>query len=120
MADREHALWAHEQCQVALAARADSARRGTLGAEPGKPGQDSARAAVWPPPACTDSVAARVARMPAESVTVADREHATAARQQCEIALATPAPNPRNAASAWSAGALAIGAALFVILVLTL
>jgi hypothetical protein len=120
VADREHALWAHEQCQVALAARADSARRGTLGAAPGTAARAGADSAVWPPPACTDSVAARVARMPPDSVTVADRQHAAAARQECEIALASPPPPPVNAASGWSTGALAIGAALFVILVLTL
>jgi len=120
VADREHALWAHEQCQVALAARADSARQGTLGAAPGTPARRGTGTSVWPPPACTDTVAARVARMPAESVSVADREHAAVARQDCEIALATPPPPPANAASGWSAGVIAIGAALFVILALTL
>jgi hypothetical protein len=120
LADREHALWAHEQCQVALAARADSARRGTLGLAPGAAARIGADSAVWPPRACTDSIAARVARMPSDSVTAADRQHAAAAREECEIALASPPPPAANAASGWSTGVIAIGAALFVILVLTL
>ncbi len=39
------------------------------------------------PAPCTDSIAARVARLPAESVTVADREHALWAQAECKVAL---------------------------------
>ena len=45
-------------------------------------------AAFGPQPApCTDSITARVARLPTESVTVADREHALWAQAQCRAAL---------------------------------
>lgn len=117
VADREHALWTHEQCRVALDSQARAAAQPAPTAT-GAPG--AARAATWPPPACEDSIASRVARMPADSVSAADRQHAEAARQECERALAAPPPAARNAASRNQSAVWMIGAGLVVVMMLFL
>jgi hypothetical protein len=119
VADREHALWAQEECLSALAAQASGASQAAA-PDSASHGAAAGRhaAAPWPPPPCTDSVAARVARMPAESVSVADRDHAAAARQACERALAARPPAPTNPASSNSATAwLLAGVAIVLVLV---
>ena len=111
VADREHALWSQTECKAALdsLARAQAAAAG---------GRRSRTSTTWPPPACKDSIAARVARMPAESVSVADREHATKARQECAQELAAAPAAPANPASANPLAAIAIGAGVVLLLAL--
>lgn len=118
VADREHALWAREECRVALAAQLDSARRSaTPGtASGGRPGAST----PWPPPPCVDTIAARVARMPPGSVSPADSVHAAAARLECERLLAAPPPPAANAASRNPTAVWMIGAALVVAMMLLL
>ena len=155
VADREHALWAQAECRIALDSQARAVRQAAAAPRPPFPScvdsvaarvarmppesvtvadrqraaaaQEECRRAVaagppsgyaaasWPPPPCVDSVGARVARMPAESVSVADRRHAAAARQECEIALSAPAASATNPASANPAAVLLIAGAVVLL-----
>ena len=124
VADREHALWAQQQCKVALDSQSRAARQPAAAPTDGAQGPAHAAGAAatqtWPPPACKDSIAARVARMPSDSVSAADRQHAAAARLECERALAAPPPAPSNAASRNQAAVWLIGGALIVVMMLFL
>ena len=121
VADREHALWAQTQCKAAL----DSLQRAAAQQAPTPAGAPSGArpsrartSATWPPPACKDSIAARVARMPADSVSAADREHAARAQQECEQELAAPPPAAANPASSNPTAAVLIGVAVVALLAL--
>ena len=122
VADREHALWAQTQCKAALDSLARVAAQPVAypAAGSGQGRRRTQNTAVWPPPACKDSIAARVARMPAESVSVADREHAAKAQQECEQELAAPPPAAANPASAMSPAAILLGVAVVALLALLL
>ncbi len=121
VADREHALWAQAQCRLALDSAERAAQQTAVAQASGSGARGAASAAAtWPPPACEDSIAQRVARLPADSVSAADREHARAAREECERALAAPPPPAGNPASANPTAALLLGAALIVLLVFVL
>ena len=58
--------------------------------------------------------------MPAESVSVADRQHADAAREQCTLALTAPPLSTNNPASANQTITWLLGAVLVVALWLAL
>jgi len=76
--------------------------------------------ATWPPAACQDSIAARVARLPPDSVSEADRAHAKAARDACEMALAAPPESAANPASANPTASFLIAGAVILALLLFL
>ncbi len=122
VADREHALWAQAQCQLARDSATRAARQQAAAAPAvGQPGTGAAAASSsWPPPACEDSIAKRVARLPADSVSEADRAHARAAREACEQALASPPPPAGNPASANPTAVILIGALVVVVLAFAL
>jgi len=123
VADRERALWAQEQCKVALDSQARAAAQpvpAATGASGPAHAGGAATVATWPPPACKDSIAARVARMPADSVSAADRQHAEAARLECERALTAPPPSASNVASRNRTAALLIAGAVIVVMMLVL